>query len=321
MKLSTWIVFLFFGLAWISTPCFSQKLEWEGFHKDSTISSLDGIVQRFYYYKSTESGRQPLVVFLHQWSWDYASFKNSLAPQTREKNWNFMHPDFRGPNNHRKACGSDYVIRDIDEAIDWAIQNLDIDTSRIYVVGASGGGHAALCSFMKSRHRVKEYSVWVPITDLKQWYFEIQTKNPKYAEDIIHCTCGDCQGVDLDEAVNRSPLFWKTLVEKLGSCKLKIYAGIHDGYTGAVPVSHSINFFNKVVSESGGEINDLISDMEMNFMVTKQKGPGEKYGRIGDRDIIYYKTFKNVSLTIFEGGHEILVDEVLPDLSGEFRPK
>lgn len=215
-----------------------------------------------------------------------------------------------------KACGSSYVIEDIDEAIDWAIKYLSVDTTCIYVVGASGGGYAALCSFMKSRHRVKEYSVWVPITDLKRWYFESKSRNSKYAEDILRCTCGDCSKIDLEEAVRRSPLYWKTPVEKLSGCKLKIYAGIHDGFTGAVPVIHSIDFFNKMVANSGGEKKDQVSYEETNWMLTKQKGLGEVHGRIGDRDILYMKEFKNVSLTIFEGGHEILVDEVLPLLLG-----
>ena len=295
---------------------FSQETDWQGFRKDSIVSSVDGAVQRFFYYQSTEPERKPLVVSLHQWSSDYASFKNSMAPQVRAKNWNYIHPDFRGPNNHLKACGSKYVMEDIDEAIDWAIQNLSVDTTCIYVVGASGGGYAALCSFMKSRHKVKEYSVWVPITDLRQWYFESKSRNSKYAEDIKNCTCIGCSKIDLDEADRRSPLHWITPVGKLARSKLKIYAGIHDGFTGAVPVSHSINFFNKIVADSGGEARDQVSVEETNWMLTKQTVQNKINGRIGERDILYYKEFKNVSLTIFEGGHEILVDAVLPLWSG-----
>lgn len=316
MKVFRWIPLLCCGLAGATTLGFSQEQPWEGFQKDSIVSSLDGAIQRLYYYKSTDPENKPLVVSLHQWSSDYASFKNSLAPQVRAMNWNYIHPDFRGPNNHMKACGSSYVIEDIDEAIDWAIKNLSVDTTSIYVVGASGGGYAALCSFMKSRRLVKEYSVWVPITDLKQWYYESKLRNSKYAADIVRCTCGDCSMIDLEDAVRRSPLYWKTPVEKLSGCKLKIYAGIHDGFTGAVPVSHSIDFFNKMVANSGGEKKDQVSGEETYRMLTKQKGSDGEHGQIGDRDILYMREYKNVSLTIFEGGHEILVDEVLHLLSG-----
>jgi hypothetical protein len=313
MKFFRLIIVLYCVIVGLITSGYSQEKFWDGFQKDSIVSSLDGVVQRFYYYSSIGAEKKPLVVFLHQWSSDYTSFKNSLAPQAKEKNWNYIHPDFRGPNNQPKACGSKYVIEDIDEAIDWAITHLPVDTSLIYVVGASGGGYAALCSFMKSRHKVKEYSVWVPITDLKRWYFESKSRNSKYADDIVKCTCGKYPEIDLEEAVHRSPLYWEVPVEKLNSCMLKIYAGIHDGYTGAVPIVHSIDFFNKVVISLGGKNGDQVPPGDKNQMLTTQTTPGKISCKIGERDVLYSKMYKKVSLTIFEGGHEILVDEVLKE--------
>jgi predicted peptidase len=291
---------------------FSQDNPWIGFQEDSIVSSLDNAVQKFYYYKSSETDAQPLVVSLHQWSSGYSSFGNSLAHETKAKNWNYIRPDFRGPNNHFKACGSKYAIEDIDEAIDWAIENLPVDKKRIYVVGASGGGHAALCSFMKSRHNIKEFSAWVPITDLKRWYFETKSRGLKYASDIIKCTCSGCDEIDLKEAENRSPLYWETPVKKLEDCRLKIYAGIHDGHTGSVPIAHSILFYNKIIEDMGGDMSDKVSCEEMNWMLTTRTAPGKTTGKIGDRDILYFKALGNVSLVIFEGGHEMLGDEVLP---------
>jgi hypothetical protein len=305
-------MFVIIAVIGINKAAHSQEDPWKDFQKDSIVSGLDGEVQYFYYYKSTGQEKKPLVVFLHQWSANFTAYKHSLAPQTKVKNWNYLQPDFRGSNNHIKACGSRYVLEDIDEAIDWAISNLPVDTANIYIVGASGGGYAALCSFMKSRHKVKEYSAWVPISDLKRWYFESKSRNLKYANDIIQCTSENSNDINLDEAVNRSPLYWNTPIEKLVDCKLKIYAGIHDGHTGSVPITHSIEFFNKVVADINGGKADQISCEETNWMLTTRTTPNKIHGKIGDRDIVYTKTFKNVSITIFEGGHQILVDEVLP---------
>ena len=64
------------------------------------------------------------------------------------------------------------VISDIDAAIDFALENANVDTSRIYVIGMSGGGYATLAIFMKSKHRIKKFSSWVPLVDLIQWYDE-----------------------------------------------------------------------------------------------------------------------------------------------------
>lgn len=86
--------------------------------KDSIQSSLDGNVQVFYYDKSTASTPQPLVVELHSWSNTADSQKDMEALQAHAKNWNYIFPNFRGVNNQPKACCSEFVLADIDEAID-----------------------------------------------------------------------------------------------------------------------------------------------------------------------------------------------------------
>jgi len=291
---------------------YSQENKWKDFKKDSIYSSLDNEKQYFYYYKSSSSNKVPLVVSLHQWGANYQEYNNSLAPQAKDRNWNYIHPDFRGANKHIKACGSQYVIADIDEAIDWAIKNLPVDESQIYIVGASGGGYAALCSFMKSKHQIREYSVWVPISDLKRWYYESKSRKSHYAKNIITCTCNNCDDFNEWKAIERSPLYWTTPIEKLKTTKLNIYAGVHDGYTGSVPIIHSINFYNKVVKDCGGSNENMVSDNETIWMLTSRSSPTTGSNKkIGTRNIIYQQAFKNVSITIFDGSHEILVNEVL----------
>lgn len=311
MKLNQ-LLCLVFSFLLFGQQLFSQESKWTEFNKDSIKSLLDKEVQYFYYYKSSQKD-QPLVVSLHQWGADYKEYNNSMAPQTKLKNWNFIHPDFRGANKHIKACGSEYVINDIDETIDWAIKNMNVDTDRIYIVGASGGGYAALCSFMKSRHKIKEYSVWVPITDLGKWYFESKSRKSHYAKNIIDCTCNDCDSLDEKKAIIRSPLYWKTPLSKLRDTKINVYAGVNDGYVGAVPITHSINFYNKIVSDLGGmEINKISKDEIIWLLTARTSPPDFKYNRkIGGRKIIYFKSYKNISITIFDGGHEILVDDIL----------
>ena len=87
-------------------------------NKDSVKSSLDGYSQVIYYYKSTKDNPQPLIVQLHSWSYTADSLKTiGLDAIAKNKNYNYVFPNFRGVNNHAKACCSEFVIADIDEAI------------------------------------------------------------------------------------------------------------------------------------------------------------------------------------------------------------
>lgn len=310
------IIFTAFILLFsVNNSLAAQENEWNGFSEDSLVSPLDGYVNRFHYYRSRSTEKTPLILSIHQWSADYKHFKNSMAEQAKNKDWNYIFPDLRGPNNHPKACGSDYLIADIDQAIEWAVEHLPVDASAIYIVGTSGGGYNALCHFMKSRYPVKEYSVWVPITDLNSWYHESVSRKSKYAGDIVNCICDNCGEYKEEAAKERSPLYWNTPVEKMKTTRLRIYAGIHDGYTGAVPITHSLRFYNKMIDDMGIAPYAKVTPGEMMWMLTARTTPYFSRYHIGSRDVLYNKSIGNLSLTIFEGGHEILVDEVIDELT------
>ena len=280
--------------------------------KDSIQSALDGNTQVFYYDKTTSSTPQPLVVELHSWSNSAESQQKILAEQAHAKNWNFIFPNFRGINNHPKACCSPFVISDIDEAIDWALKNMRVDTQNIYVVGNSGGGYATLAMYMKSRHNIRSFSAWSSISDLAAWYGESVERKNKYAAEIIQCIGKDSQYNALNAKL-RSPLYWKTPVKKRQNSLLQIYVGVHDGYTGSVPISHSINFYNKLLSD-GKEKDKLryVSKQDADTLLKTQSFPTSKTPQtLGDRAILYQKTSKNIRLTVFEGTHEILNEVVL----------
>jgi predicted peptidase len=280
--------------------------------KDSIKSTIDGNIQLFYYYKSTAKKNMPLIVQLHSWSYPVDSLKTmEVDIEARSNNYNYLFPNFRGVNNHIKACCSNYVISDIDEAIDWAIKNMNVDRNQIYIVGVSGGGYATLAMYMKSRHNIKAFSAWVPISDLGNWYQESVERKNKYAAEIIKCTA-ETEFFDSSKARERSPLLWKTPVKKRNNSTIQIFAGIHDGYTGPVPISHSVNFYNKLLSDYG--ISDsllYVSKKDLDFMLNEQTYNAPFNLKIGDRTVCYQKKTKNIMLTIFEGGHEMLSKGVL----------
>jgi len=295
----------------------TQSTHWpEQCRRVEIPSSLDGQNQPAWFYKSKSSLPQPLIVSLHTWSGGFDQ-KDTLSWEAIRKDFNYIHPHFRGPNNTPQACGSEYALRDIDDAITYAIKNGNVDTSEIHITGVSGGGYSTLLAYMKTKHRVKTFSAWVPISNLVDWYYESVGRANKYAYHIALATTGmdfDTKNYDFneEEARARSPYFMQTPTQERKASKLYIYAGIHDGYTGSVPIIHSIAFFNKMVEDLGGDNSDEVPCDDIVWMLTTRTSPKETNEKIGDRDIHYHKTFNNVSITIFEGTHEILVNEVLP---------
>ncbi len=281
----------------------------------SILSSVDQTEQRAYFYKSKSEKPQPLIVSLHTWSGGYDQ-KDTLSWQCIRQDYNYIHPDFRGPNNTYEACGSPLVLSDIEDAIDYAIKHANVDRNEIHITGVSGGGYATLLAYMKIKHRIKSFSAWVPISNLIDWYHESEGRRNKYSRDIALVTTGVEFGtgdyyIDEPEAKKRSPIFMKTPIAQRTNSKLNIYAGVHDGYTGSVPITHSLNFYNKIVMEIDREETDaLIPDQALINLLTYRGGT--VLGTIGGRDIYYKKSYKRMlEVTIFDGGHERLDDIAL----------
>ncbi|MEO6452917.1 MAG: prolyl oligopeptidase family serine peptidase [Ginsengibacter sp.] len=294
----------------------SCESNWSADFKLAAIKSpVDGELQKAYFYKSKSTRPQPLIVSLHSWSWDYRQY-DTISILSKEKEINYIHPNFRGQNWTKDACCSDLVISDIDDAIDYAIKNGNVDTSKIYVIGRSGGGYATISAFMKSRHRIKKFSSWVPLTDLVSWYDETRIRKLSYADNILICTHSANGKLNKEEAIQKSPIYWTTPAEKLRYAKLEIFDGIYDGLenNGPIPITHSINFYNKLLRDlKVSDSSKYISDAEKLKLLELRKPLGG-FGKIADRDICLMKEYGNIRITIFTGGHEMLQEYAFSEL-------
>lgn len=273
------------------------------FGKINIISTSDGSAQPAIAYASTSAKPQPLVVSLHSWSGDYLQ-TDSMAMDVSRRNWNYIHPNFRGPNNNPLACGSNAAIQDIDDAIQWALQNLNVDRNEVHIIGSSGGGYMTMMCYMKLKYPAKSFSSWVGISDLEAWYYESIGRGQKYAGDILKCL-GDSTALNVQEARKRSPLH---LQIPRRNASLHLYTGIHDGYRGSVPITQTMNFYNKFVSaQKNYKKNALVSKDEMMNLVVRQTSEKPYNYDLGKRKVHLHKQSGPVSLTIFEGGHEMVV--------------
>lgn len=296
----------------------SEKSGWtSSFVKVEIPSSADSTIQPAYFRKTKSSKPQPLIVSLHTWSGGYDQ-KDPITADVEAKDLNYIHPHFRGFNNRREAIVSPLVLSDIDDAIAYAIEHGNVDPDEIHIVGVSGGGMATIAAYMELTRPIKSFNAWVPISDIEAWYWESLGRRFNYAVHIMSAIGHDGK-IDSEEAKRRSPLYKKFPKEARKHSILRIYAGIHDGHIGCVPVSHSINFYNRIVgelkygTESLDEIYnyaakdlELISKDLLLSILEKRVCPENLNNdeTLLGRHVHLSRSFGPVSLKIFEGEHE-----------------
>ncbi len=281
-------------------------------------SSADGKLQKAWLYSSRSKLPKPLIVSLHTWSGDYSQ-ADPLVNEILARDWNYIHPDFRGKNGNPESTGSPLVISDISDAVNFALEYTNASKDDVHIIGVSGGGYATLLAWMNINYPVRSFSAWAAISDLGAWYYESLGRKQRYASDILNAVSADSV-FNTTEAMKRSPLFQAYPRELRQGSELFIYTGIHDGYQGSVPVTHSINMYNRMIAElkyEGAESGYIKEKMltDTSFVTYDEtirllarryepvnSGDGLLYGRRVHLD----KSYKNINLKIFEGGHEQL---------------
>ncbi|MEM7600440.1 MAG: prolyl oligopeptidase family serine peptidase [Verrucomicrobiota bacterium] len=253
-----------------------------------------------------EGESAPLLVALHTWSGDYRQQGGQVlyANWCLANDWIFLHPNFRGRNNTPEAMGSDLVIADIRAAVEWAKKNAAVDEDRIYAMGGSGGGHAALLLAGRLPNIWAGVSAWCPITSITDWHAETSGSEFEHYARHIEAALGGPPGVatpQREQAEHRSPLTWLTAAQ---SIPLDINHGIHDGKSGSVPFTHSLHAWNTIVPK-----DQQLSEDSIDLFYTTQKSPEPKPNAdslYGTRQPVFRRTHKNTRVTVFEGGHEII---------------
>ncbi|TWU25412.1 Prolyl oligopeptidase family protein [Novipirellula galeiformis] len=270
------------------------------------LSSADATQQPAMFYAPASDVAVPLVVALHTWSGDYKQTSHkAIEAWCIEKGWAYIHPNFRGPNVRPEATGSEWVVKDIVSAVDYAKKTVNIDSNSVYLVGTSGGGYTALVMAGHHPSIWAGVSVWVPISDLSAWYQECKLAGRNYFRNVA-ASCGGAPGEStaIDQQYrDRSPL---TYLANAKGVTLHLNAGIRDGHDGSVPISHSLLAFNEVASPQ-----DRLSDGDIRYFVEKAQVPESLQSPIvdpsyGARKPLFRRTSGNATVTIFDGQHELI---------------
>jgi dipeptidyl aminopeptidase/acylaminoacyl peptidase len=271
-------------------------------------STVDGTPQPSYVILpkgfDPEGKSVPLIVALHSWSGDLEQRRQDREQLAERRGWIYLAPNFRGRNDNPAACGSQLAQQDILDAVEWAQEKYPIDKRRVYLTGASGGGHMTM--LMAGRHPDvwAAASAWVGISDLAAWHKK--HADTRYGE-MMRRSCGGAPGdsAEVDKQYRaRSPL---THLHRAVNVPLDIAAGVHDGYTGSVPIRHSLDAFNMIAKAAK---STTISEDEIK-QISRKNGRLDKplaSDQVKDasfgREIYLRRTANKARVTIFEGGHE-----------------
>lgn len=277
------------------------------------VSSMDGEEQPVLYWAPPAAKQQPtpLFVFLHSWSGDFTQDNSKWLKVCQRENWIWLHPNFRGVNQSPKACGSKFARQDILDAVKWAHEQWRVDVQQVFLAGVSGGGHMSALMAGHHQEHFSAVSSWVGPMDLAEWH-RFHTKDGKpqrYAvmiEKSLLGAPGDSAEIDADYR-DRSPVFH---MHRSGDLPISVWAGINDGHTGSVPVSHSLRVFNGIAQGNGTaqisdtEIEQLVRDRKLEQPLDSDSGEDELLGR----EILLRRTSRESVITIFDGGHESMPD-------------
>jgi pimeloyl-ACP methyl ester carboxylesterase len=247
-------------------------------------------------------------VGLHTWSADYLQLDHykSVFAYAKKADWVFVGPNFRGPNKTPQACGSDYAVQDIIDAVNYAKAKVKVDPARVYIIGGSGGGHMTLLMLGRHPEVFAAGAAFCPISDVARWHGDSLEKHPGretgYAM-MLESACGGTPTEKPEEYRHRSPLTWLARAKEQG-VPAYVCTGIHDGWKGSVPVGHSFRAFNALADEKDRFSEDDIAYVEANQSVPEAlafKGKDPFYD--ARMRVHLRRTSGCACLTIFEGGH------------------
>ena len=264
-------------------------------------STLDGAIQPCRFVPSGKAAPQPLLVFLHPWSHGYDTYDCAdWEKEAAARGWHALFPHFRGPNRNPQACASPEARQDVLDAVDWVRAHYEVDPSRIYLAGVSGGGHMAMVMAAHAPGLWAGVSAWVGISDLTAWYHETKAAGHRYWQDL-EGVAGEAPGSSeaADQALRaRSPIYY---LVKARHVPLDLNTGIDDGHSGSVPIHHTLDAFN-VIAES---LNcPVLNQKTIDSLSRREVSPSGQEDPVYGRVIHLRRTAGPSRVTVFEGGHE-----------------
>ena len=130
--------------------------------------------------------------------------------------------------------------------MEYAVRTAPVDRKNIFLLGCSGGGHAALLTAGDAPELFRAVDVWCPVSDLAAWHLHLTETRQRYARDLEACLDGS-PAVRPAEYAARSPSDRPGALRPL---PVSVHHGRHDD---VVPYRHSLEFVRRL--EAAGAEN------------------------------------------------------------------
>jgi len=307
-------MFLVMGLTVVSLEAQETAPNGPGRHRFEVRSSADSSLQPSYLFlPSRVASPAPLAVLLHTWSFDLEQRDTTVEIEASKRGWILLAPNFRGPNNHPKGCGSPESQQDILDAVAWVQSHYNVDDRRIYLLGLSGGGYMTMLMAARHPEPWAAASAWVGISDLRDWYTAHNAD--RYGEMMRACFGGSPESTDSRNAEYRarSPV---TYLKPQPRVPLDLAAGRFDS---TVAASHTLRAFQAIAP-------GIVSSADVDALL--RPGPGFPRPSATDtasdpilgRRIFLRREAGPSRVTIFDGGHEWVPKAAIAWLAKQRKP-
>lgn len=284
-------------------------------------STMDGKKEPALFYASNSERKKPLLVVLHSWSSEYLQeVSMPYAIWAKRYDWAFIQPNYRGAFDNPEAMASDMAVQDIIDAVNFAKGNADIDTSRIYLVGSSGGAMTALVAASRRPDIWAGVVAWVPVFDLVDWYkFTTQYPERYYLDNVVAACGGEpIPGTAAaEECKRRSP---STQLSNARGVPVFLAHALTDVL---VPVDHSVRAFNVLAQPE-----DTISQAQIRHMLYQKELPPDMeseaespYFSEKDPKVLFTRNSENLHFVIYDGVHDMAYNPSLLWLSEQQEEK
>lgn len=271
-------------------------------------STADGTPQPALWLPPQGDEPRPLIVALHSWSTRYQQY--AVTPYGRwaqQEGWAMISPNFRGVSERPEAAGSDLVVQDVLDAVDWAVAQGGVDPERVFVAGWSGGGMVSLLMAGRAPDTFAGAVAWVPVFDLVDWYAYNRAERPQedYADQIAAACGGDPTRDPQARAscVHRSPA---AHLEGAREADVPVLIG-HGLSDETVPPDHGVRAYDALAEPDdrlGAQVREAVRDGRLPEDVPGE--PAEDFFGEQDPEVLLARRSGPVTLVLFDGQHDTI---------------